>query len=165
MEIEPGDVGKSRVGVQGVLVPCRWRARAKPEIVTSFGRWSTIAFCQIRRPCRANDIVRKNKRVRADPTKRNMTRTPGTPCRALPTTGVDGVVAEVERRGGAALDSRLDLDTDVALGVTAVTTQVITHSAGQHEYGMAAMQQAPEPGSPHGGGPAIAPSIVIARSH
>ena len=53
----------------------------------------------------------------------------------------------------------------LALGVTAVTTQVITHSAGQHQYGMAAMQQAPAPGSPHGGGPAIAPSIVIARSH
>lgn len=53
----------------------------------------------------------------------------------------------------------------LALGVTAVTTQVITHSAGQHEYGMAAMQPPPPPSSPHDTGRAIAPSIVIARSH
>ena len=52
----------------------------------------------------------------------------------------------------------------LALGVTALTTQVIVHSLGQHEYGMAAMQQPPAPSSPRDTVPDIRASIVIARS-
>jgi hypothetical protein len=52
----------------------------------------------------------------------------------------------------------------LALAITALTTQVIIRSAGQHEYGMAAMQPPPAHSSPHDTGPDIRDSIVIARS-
>jgi hypothetical protein len=53
----------------------------------------------------------------------------------------------------------------LALSITALTTQVIIYSAGQHEYGMAAMQPAqPAHSSPRDSDPDVRESIVIARS-
>jgi hypothetical protein len=61
----------------------------------------------------------------------------------------------------------------LALAITVLTTQVIIHSAGQHEYGMAAMNPAPapssqassQPGSPNAVAADVRGSIVMARSH
>jgi hypothetical protein len=53
----------------------------------------------------------------------------------------------------------------LALSITGLTTEVIIHSAGQHEYGMAAMHQAPPAHrSPQDGAPDMRDPIVIARS-